>query len=755
MYSVPAAPDSTPPTGSLTINGGATYAPSAAVTLDTPATDTGGSGMSQMRFSNDNVNWTDWEPYAATKAWTLAAGDGAKTVYVQYNDNAGYISSTYADGITLDTTAPSGTIIIDSGAAATSSTSVTLTLSASDAGSGLAQMRFSNDNVNWTAWEAYGTTKAWTITAGTGVRTVYVQYRDNGGAISSSFSDSINLLANFTLNYSAGVGGTLSGTTTQNVLQGMSGTAVTAVPDAGQKFIGWSDGRTDNPRTDINVNNNVAATAWFTPSANYVLRFLTDGAGYVEGGQWIQGVQSGTSSAPVTAQPSDPYYYSFSYWSNGASFVYTPTLQVNNVTSDQTWTAYFTWTGTCPFLYTWDGTSFKFEADEFAAGYLGLRTSKGYRRPNPLDYHVLATTPAVKDGSLEYQLVEERDETDYIDMAKLYTVDAPANRDVYVERSQAEGVGQFTTLDAVIHTVARNLEAPPSVTWVNTGQDVRDLVSASDDDYVVLNNDRNVGYNYQTLELDLGDVQDAPMVKLVIDGRTMVPSSPDGRAYSRTFGPQVKFEVQDAAGNWVAVPTTTEILPKPPEFDRPFVMDLTNIWISDSRKVRFTYLYKTYIDSILLDTTADVPVTITELPLQSAELTAHGFNFKTGAGELYDYLYGEPFQPARYKLPGYYTKFGDVTPLLGEVDDKFVIFGGGDQITLRYEPPATSWAGTRRYLFFSDGYYKTLKEDISHTVEPLPFAAMSNFPYPMTESYPTDEDHTIYRLEWNTRYESD
>ena len=118
--------------------------------------------------------------------------------------------------------------------------------------------------------------------------------------------------------------------------------------------------------------------------------------------------------------------------------------------------------GSCPFLYTWDGTDYRFEADEFAAGKLGLNTSKGFRRPNPLDYHILANTPAVKDGQLEYKLVEEREETDYLDQLKLYTVDAPADRDVYVERSQAEGVGRFTTLDAVTHTTLKDLQPPPS-----------------------------------------------------------------------------------------------------------------------------------------------------------------------------------------------------------------------------------------------------------------------------------------------------
>jgi uncharacterized repeat protein (TIGR02543 family) len=51
---------------------------------------------------------------------------------------------------------------------------------------------------------------------------------------------------------------------------GTSGTAVTAVPNTGYAFVNWSDGATTNPRTDLNVTNNITVTANFgaaTPPA--------------------------------------------------------------------------------------------------------------------------------------------------------------------------------------------------------------------------------------------------------------------------------------------------------------------------------------------------------------------------------------------------------------------------------------------------------------------------------------------------------
>jgi PKD repeat protein len=95
--------DSTPPTGSITINGGAAYTTSTSVTLNLAAFDAT-SGVSQMCFA-ESSSWSNYEPYATSKSFTLASGDGTKVVYVQYKDNAGLIDSSYAL-IVLDTTLP-------------------------------------------------------------------------------------------------------------------------------------------------------------------------------------------------------------------------------------------------------------------------------------------------------------------------------------------------------------------------------------------------------------------------------------------------------------------------------------------------------------------------------------------------------------------------------------------------------------------------------------------------------------------------
>jgi hypothetical protein len=80
--------------------------------------------------------------------------------------------------IKLDKTAPSGSIWT---ASPTSTPSITLSLDASDATSGVADMHFSNDGSSYTDWESYAATKVWTLTGGDGSKNVYVQYRDHAG----------------------------------------------------------------------------------------------------------------------------------------------------------------------------------------------------------------------------------------------------------------------------------------------------------------------------------------------------------------------------------------------------------------------------------------------------------------------------------------------------------------------------------------------------------------------------------------------
>jgi|GEM_PF-1833182 hypothetical protein len=71
-------------------------------------------------------------------------------------------------------------------------------------------------------------------------------------------------VSTFTLTYTAGANGSITGTSPQTVNQGASGSAVTAVANSGFHFVNWSDSSTANPRTDTNVQANISVSANFS-----------------------------------------------------------------------------------------------------------------------------------------------------------------------------------------------------------------------------------------------------------------------------------------------------------------------------------------------------------------------------------------------------------------------------------------------------------------------------------------------------------
>jgi hypothetical protein len=122
---------------------------------------------------------------------------------------------------------------------------------------------------------------------------------------------------------------------------------------------------------------------------------------------------------------------------------------------------------------------------------------------------------------------------------------------------------------------------------------------------------------------------------------------------------------------------------------------------------------------------------------------------------IYDYDWIEPTAPWK-SHPGDYTRFGDVTPLLSSKDDQYVIMRNGDEIQVDFSAmllPALPAGWTRTFLFYADGFGKDmdLHSATPDTVTPLPFHAMSRYPYPESEKYPESEAHRRYQREYNTR----
>jgi hypothetical protein len=163
--------------------------------------------------------------------------------------------------------------------------------------------------------------------------------------VSASFA-----INTYQLHYSAGVGGTISGTASQTVNHGGSGTAVTALPSTGYHFVAWSDGHPTAARTDSGVVGNVSASATFALNT-YQLHYSAGSGGTISGTA-SQTVNYGGSGTAVTATPTAGYH--FVAWSDG---VPTAARTDSGVTDAITVTAVFAIgePDTAPPVTTWPG----------------------------------------------------------------------------------------------------------------------------------------------------------------------------------------------------------------------------------------------------------------------------------------------------------------------------------------------------------------------------------------------------------------
>jgi thermitase len=131
--------------------------------------------------------------------------------------------------------------------------------------SGTAVTAVPNTGYHFTSWSDGWPTAARTDTNVTANKSVTANF-------------AIDAPSTYTLTYTAGAGGTISGTSPQTVNSGASGTQVTAVPNTGFHFVNWSDGWPTAARTDTNVTANKSVTVSFAadgtpPSLMPVYRF--------------------------------------------------------------------------------------------------------------------------------------------------------------------------------------------------------------------------------------------------------------------------------------------------------------------------------------------------------------------------------------------------------------------------------------------------------------------------------------------------
>ena len=457
----------------------------------------------------------------------------------------------------------------------------------------------------------------------------------------------------------------------------------------------------------------------------------------------------------LIARQTDPTgKFNFTNWDDGTTSL---TRVVDVERSMFVYIYYSGGTSSCPSLYVWNGTDYAYATEVSDHGWLGYINyinqdgSVVFWRNNPWDYIKMDQNQMqLSNGYYNLTLVQRSDEIFYIDSAYMVAVDHPANVDVY-----STSVEQYLDPNYMgqIYTVSKNMLTPISAVNQN-GENVLPQIAKVDGAFTSgINGIDSPSWNntqWNTLTLNLGNLTNAKQIKLVVRA-TVDWGDPTvyGNWLNSFFAqpvpngtqptPQSYMEVKDASGNWVRVPDSRQF-PLPPHADVPdtFVVDLTGLFPTNDYELRINNFWNVTFDYVGVDTSPQGNISIHRIDPQASLFQQFGTT-STASGN--------------------FTRYGDVTPLLLNADDEFVIGRQGDAVSLSFpianlSPLAPGMV--RDYFLFEASWFKDMNGNWGYgfgfTVDPLPFHNMSGFPYPLnTESYPNDAAHLSYLQDYNTR----
>ena len=419
--------------------------------------------------------------------------------------------------------------------------------------------------------------------------------------------------------------------------------------------------------------------------------------------------------------------------------------------------------GSCPFLYTWNGETFEFISDVLGITPLGLPMAPGMLVPPDHDEFVFVSGEQLKekDGELVLQFTEELREVTYLDRATLIAVDHPEGTEVHPnERFTFPPFPEHHT-----HTVRDPLAPLRAV-----GSDGRDWAKElSELDLVHATPMQREKHQFRgmakpwfiDLEFDPEAVADAKKLRLFLTGWLNWSNASANMAAA--YHPRVQFlpplvMVPDDVIGWRE---TGPPVGFPAGKSKTMVLDLSEVMLREDPRIRLFCTLQLYWDRIVLATDDDdAPMVQTELEPASAHLWERGFSAplnEEGGSTPEEFTWDRLALFGRWdQHPGQYTRFGDCLELLGEIDDRMVIMGSGDCLTLRFnadELPELPDGWRRDWLVYLDGWAKDRDPNSINAleVEPLPFHGMSGYPYPEAETFPDGEVHRRWREEWNTR----
>lgn len=423
----------------------------------------------------------------------------------------------------------------------------------------------------------------------------------------------------------------------------------------------------------------------------------------------------------------------------------------------------------CPILFTWNGERFVFVTDFLGAGTMGEMTLDGSTRPPRPEESVKIEAHQLKprDGEFIFKIAEPMDEVTYLDRLQLLVVDHPDSAHVFPDErlatSEPAPTQDLFAFDRKIH---------PALAKNRRGKDITKKILATDRDAVDEFAWRSwLGFAEEHwVELDFGDQlrglkPDTPIV-LCLAGWTEY-AYPESIWAANQAGvamlPPV-LEMQTADGKWKKVAD----IGFPAGMPRVMTYDLTGK-LQTNGKIRLCTNLQIFWDEISLGIGGErVPAAmapgthrlcrVTPLEVTKARLYERGIMQEyTPDGRLpilydHDRLSATPVN----RLKGNLTRLGDVTELLHDADDRFVLIGPGDEMEVRIDArklPALQPGWKRSYVLKTWGYCKDTGPftATSTTIEPLPFRAMKKYPPGPDEKNPDTPLHREYLQKYNTR----
>ena len=418
----------------------------------------------------------------------------------------------------------------------------------------------------------------------------------------------------------------------------------------------------------------------------------------------------------------------------------------------------------CPTLFVWNGERYELVGDMLGAGVVGHWVGSGQRDvPRPVEYiKIDRNAIREKEGKLSFRFMEPLEEAVYLDQVRVLAVDHPAELEVYPNEYFASNP-PYPPFKVVVSRDAR----PPAGAWDEHGHNVLpDLQAHRYIGDFALTHFQGFTTPHSVM-LDLGEPYRGGPLWLLLHGEVEYFSANSMYAASQAgvqaISPYV--EARGANGQWVRV---IHDMGFPAGGPRTMTADLSGKLPPGTQKIRITTDLQIYWDSILVSRTPQdfrnkaQSARLTPVPLVRADLGFHGFPLKiegTPPGNV-QYIYEEVSATGPYTRPaGTYTRYGDVLPLLTALDDQLVVFGSGDEVRLDFDPsqlPALPQGWVRDYFFAANGYEKDMDFYAAegNFVAPLPFLSMGDYPYTPRKSFPLDDAHVNYLLEYNTRHMS-